>query len=78
MFQRGDVPDDMSELVLQSGQTVLEVLVAGGLVSSKGEGRRLVAQNGVRLDGETLKDPNQTFPHLGVLQVGKRRFLRLV
>ena len=42
------------------------------------EGRRLVAQNGVRLDGETLKDPNQTFPHPGVLQVGKRRFLRVV
>jgi tyrosyl-tRNA synthetase len=78
VFQRGDVPDDMSEFVLQSGQTVLEVLVAGGLVSSKGEGRRLVAQNGVRLDGETLKDPNQTFPHPGVLQVGKRRFLRVV
>ena len=78
VFQRGDVPDDMPEFVLQSGQTVLEVLVAGELVSSKGEGRRLVAQNGVRLDGETLKDPNQTFPHPGVLQVGKRRFLRVV
>ena len=78
VFQRGDVPEDMSEFVLGSGQTVLEVLVAGGLVSSKGEGRRLVAQNGVRLDGETLKDPNQTFPHPGVLQVGKRRFLRVV
>ncbi len=78
VFQRGDVPEDMSEFVLGSGQTVLEVLVAGGLVSSKGEGRRLVAQNGVRLDGDTLKDPNQTFPHPGVLQVGKRRFLRVV
>jgi tyrosyl-tRNA synthetase len=78
VFQHGDVPDDMSEFVLQSGQIVLEVLVAGGLVSSKGEGRRLVAQNGVRLDGETLQDPNQTFPHPGVLQVGKRRFLRVV
>ena len=47
------------------------------MVNSRGEGRRLISQNGIRLDGETLTDPNQTFPHSGVLQVGKRRFLRV-
>ena len=35
-------------------------------------------QKGVRLDGETLNDANQPFPHPGVLQVGKRRFIRVV
>jgi hypothetical protein len=37
----------------------------------------MLDQNGVRLDGEALKDPNQAFPHPGVLQVGKRRFIRV-
>ncbi len=82
VFQEGSLPEDMPEYTLQPGQTVLEVLVCGELVSSKSEGRRMVAQNGVRLDGETLKDPNQPFPlsrsRPGVLQVGKRRFLRVV
>ncbi|MBE0408130.1 MAG: tyrosine--tRNA ligase [Anaerolineales bacterium] len=78
VFQRGDVPEEMGEYHLLPGQTVLDVLESGGLISSRGEGRRLIAQNGVRLDGETLKDPNQPFPHPGILQAGKRRFLRVV
>lgn len=75
VFQRGDSPEDMPEYSLRDGDTVLDVLLAGKLVSSKSEGRRMIDQNGVRLDGETLHDPTQGFPHAGVLQVGKRRFL---
>jgi tyrosyl-tRNA synthetase len=78
VFQQGNVPKDVPEYTLQPGQTVLDVLVAGGLASSKGEGRRLLSQYGVRLDGETLVEPNQLFPHAGILQAGKRRFLRVV
>lgn len=77
VFQKGNIPTEMAEYVLTPDQTVLDVLVSGGLVNSKSEGRRLIAQNGVRLDGETLVDANQAFPHDGVLQVGKRRFLRV-
>ncbi len=50
---------------------------AGGMIESRGEGRRLIGQNGVRLDGEVLTDPNQEFPNPGILQVGKRKFLRV-
>jgi len=78
VFQQGDLPEDMPEYSLQAGQSVLDVLVAAKLVSSKSDGRRLIDQNGVRLDGETLSDPNQEFPHPGVLQVGKRRYLKVV
>jgi tyrosyl-tRNA synthetase len=78
VFQHKDTPEEMPEYRLLPGQTVLEVLFAGGLVTSKGEGRRMIEQRGVRLDGETLQDANQAFPHPGVLQVGKRRFLRVI
>jgi tyrosyl-tRNA synthetase len=47
------------------------------LVKSKSEARRLIEQGGVRLDGKTLEDPVATFPGPGVLQVGKRRFVRV-
>jgi tyrosyl-tRNA synthetase len=77
VFQKQKLPEDIPTYTLQPGQTVLDVLQDGGLVNSRGEGRRLISQNGVRLDGETLTDPNQTFPHPGVLQAGKRRFLRV-
>lgn len=78
VFQRGDLPVEMPELALHAGQTVLDVLVTGKLVNSKSEGRRLLDQHGVRLDGEVLTDPNQPFPKPGVLQVGKRKYLKVV
>ncbi len=62
VFQKGSLPDDMPTFTLRTGQTVLDVLLEGKLVTSKSEGRRLIEQNGVRLDGETLTDPNQVFP----------------
>ncbi len=78
VFQQRETPAMMPEYHLQPGQTVLDVLLATRLVASKSEGRRLIEQKGVKLDGEALNDANQPFPHPGVLQVGKRRFVRIV
>jgi tyrosyl-tRNA synthetase len=77
LFRQKDAPDEMSEYALQPGQTVLDVLVAAKLVASKSEGRRMIDQKGVRLDGEVLEKFEADFPHGGVLQVGKRRFVRV-
>ena len=78
VFQHGDLPQEMPEYTLPGEISVLDVLVNSQLVASKNEGRRLIAQNGVRLDGVTLTDASQLFPHPGVLQVGKRHFLRVI
>ena len=78
VFQKKDLPDEIDVYVLQQDQTILDVLLDGGLIKSKSEGRRLIDQNGVRLDGETLDNPMQSFPHPGVLQVGKRKFLNVI
>jgi tyrosyl-tRNA synthetase len=75
VFQKGDRPVEMETYQFQPGQTVLDVMLATRLVNGKNEGRRLIEQKGVRLDGETLLDASQPFPHPGVLQVGKRRFI---
>ena len=76
-FQQREVPDEMPEYKLESGQTVLEVILAAKMASSKSEARRLFDQKGVRLDGETIEKGDTVFPHPGVLQVGKRKFLRV-
>jgi tyrosyl-tRNA synthetase len=76
-FQQKETPEEMDEYSFQSGQTVMEVLVAAGLAESKSKARVLIDQKGVRLDGETLERADAPFPHAGVLQVGKRRFLRI-
>jgi len=76
-FQQGQVPDEIPEYKLQPGDTVLDVLINANLVESKSKARNLVDQRGVRLDGETLERADAPFPHAGVLQAGRRRFLRV-
>jgi tyrosyl-tRNA synthetase len=56
-----------------------ELLVATGMCQSRSEGRRLVHQGGVRIDGEPVESVDQVVaPGEKVLQAGKRRFVRLV
>jgi tyrosyl-tRNA synthetase len=78
LFQQKDVPDEMPEYRLRPNQSVLEVLISANLVGSKSEAKRLIEQKGVRLDGEILTDGLTAFPHAGVLQVGKRKFIKVV
>jgi len=78
LFQQKETPDEMPEYEMQDGATVMDVLTGAGLVSSKSEARRMIDQKGVRLDGETLERSDEVFPHPGVLQVGKRRFVRVI
>jgi tyrosyl-tRNA synthetase len=76
-FQEKETPNEIPDLKVEAGQTLLEVLVASGLVTSKSEARRLIDQRGVRLDGVPLEKGDAPVPHGGVLQVGKRRYVRL-
>jgi tyrosyl-tRNA synthetase len=78
LFQQRDTPTEMPVYKMVAGQTVVEVLMACGLASTKNKARRLVEQKGVRLDGEILLETQAVFPHAGVLQVGKRRFVRMI
>jgi tyrosyl-tRNA synthetase len=79
VFQEGENPDKMAVFRLRRGLTLADLLVEAALAGSKGEARRLVGQRGVKLDGVTLEDPNQalSLEAPAVLQVGKRRFIRL-
>jgi len=76
-FQQKEVPDEIPEYDLKPEQTVLDVILDAKMASSKSEARRLFDQKGVRLDGETVERGDVKFPHSGVLQVGKRKFLRV-
>ena len=78
VFQEQGLPADMDQYQLKEGETVLDVLVETGLTESRSKAKRLISQNAVKLEGEKLTDPHQVFPGKGVLQVGKRRFMRII
>ena len=80
VFQKKRLPEDMPVFTVINGMSVVDVIVALNFAASKGEARRLIAGGGVYLDGRTVTDVNeapQPNPEL-VLQVGKRRFAKLV
>ena len=80
-----ELPDEIEELpipedAVRDGTIYLPRLLAGlGLASSNSEARRLLEQGGVRLDGEPLggEDARPEVLRGHVLQVGRRRFVRL-
>ncbi|HEX6269889.1 MAG TPA: tyrosine--tRNA ligase [Anaerolineales bacterium] len=76
-FQQKEVPDEMPEFKLQPGQTVLDVILSAKMAASKSEARRLFDQRGIRLDGVMIERGDIPFPHPGVLQIGRRKFLRV-
>jgi tyrosyl-tRNA synthetase len=87
-----EVPDDIPEISLREadgvpeegadGEAHMPALIAGAFEISTSEARRLIAQGGVKLDGESLAPERLDVPvrELSgrVLQVGKRRFARLI
>jgi tyrosyl-tRNA synthetase len=81
-LERG-VPDEVEEHVFSTanGTVHLPALLADAFGLSRSEGRRLLAQAGVRLDGEPLEGDSFDVPAArldgAVLQVGRRRFKRL-
>jgi tyrosyl-tRNA synthetase len=82
VHSEGQAPDDMPLYVVTEPTALFRVMVESKLASGTAEAKRLVQDNGVRLDGETAKDANQlvalTAGEGKILQVGRRKFVRLV
>lgn len=80
-FRHKALPDDVPEQRLVAngdGIPLAAALRLGGLVSSTGEGLRMIAQGAVRIDGERVTDAVMLPLHsVQLVQVGKRRAARL-
>jgi tyrosyl-tRNA synthetase len=77
-------PDDLEDFAFAApngGEVHLPALLAEAFGISRSEGRRLLAQEGVRLDGEPLDGAALDVPAADldgrVIQLGRRRFKRL-
>jgi len=78
-----EAPEEIEEASFEASDGAVHVpaVLEAVFGLSRSEGRRLLAQGGVRLDGEALSGSDQDLPAErldgAVLQVGKRRFRRL-
>ncbi len=74
---------DISESEVKDGMPILDLLVKVGLIPSKGEGRRLITQGGISVNGEKVTDislvitPESFDGGKIVVKMGKKSFLRI-
>ena len=81
-FSKREIDADslpVHEVALGGGIGLVDVVVAVGFGASKSETRRLVAQGGVKIDGEAVKDADMRFaaPITFILQVGKLKLAKV-
>jgi tyrosyl-tRNA synthetase len=76
-FQQGNIPEQIPEYNFSDDDNLIDIMVSQEMVGSRSEARRLIDQQGVKIDGTPVEDMNVTLQDGNILQVGKRRFLRL-
>ncbi|MCH7782948.1 tyrosine--tRNA ligase [candidate division KSB1 bacterium] len=82
VFKNKENPLDIDEVILSIDQPVwiIKLLSIAGLIQSNGEGRRLIKQGAVSVNGEKIgnDDIEITIENGAVLKVGKRKFKKIV
>ncbi|MBV5317565.1 MAG: tyrosine--tRNA ligase [Desulfobulbaceae bacterium] len=83
IFARHEMPDEIEEVKVVVGEPeiwVPKLLLDAGLVKSTSDGRRMIQQHAVSIEGEKVSDINAVVPAHGtlLLKVGKRRFCKVI
>jgi tyrosyl-tRNA synthetase len=82
VVQGKEIPEKIEVVKLATpseGLSIVKVIVGSGLVATNSEGRRLILQGAVEVDGTRLSDVNQPLQtgREYLIRVGKRRFKRV-
>jgi tyrosyl-tRNA synthetase len=81
VFSQKQAPEELADHTLKAGEKVWlpKLVVDLGFAASTSEGKRLVGQGAVKLDGTPVTSENFEVPSSGtaVLSCGKRKFIRL-
>ncbi len=72
-FEQGTAADTLPTITHSLPAALADLLVAAGLCASKGEARRLVAQNGVRVDDAAVADAAMMVEGPVKLSAGRKR-----
>ncbi|MGC9364094.1 MAG: tyrosine--tRNA ligase [Fidelibacterota bacterium] len=81
VFSKKELPDDMDELIIDGNddRMLVKILADHAVVSSNGEGRRLIKQGAVKVNDEKITDVNYCLTNGEyIVKVGKRRFVKII
>ncbi len=75
VFSRRDIPDDIPEILIEAGEVWLPKFMSDHkLVKSTSEGKRMLEQGAIKVNGEKFGNENLGLEDGMVIQVGKRKF----
>jgi len=81
IFKKGGLPEDIPVKTVSAGEAIWlpKLLVQLELVNSISDGRRMIKQNAVSIDGEKVTDGDTKIGPGGeyIIKVGKRRFCKV-
>jgi tyrosyl-tRNA synthetase len=75
VFSNKEKPTEIDEVKVKS-KNIVEVLLETKLATSKSEAKRLLSQNGVKVDDKTASEDAEVESG-SLIQVGKRKFVRI-
>jgi len=86
VFQKRGVPQEAEKYAAKGEQIsegiyrldITAALVGKGLVKSRGEVKRLLAQGAIEVNGQRINNTTVDIPDGSIIQVGKRRFLKII
>ncbi len=80
-FQKNEIPENIDEYKLGESLKITDLMLQAKLVPSKGEAKRLIEGGGVKLQSIKIEDPNFLVTSQNknsILQIGKRKFVRII
>ena len=79
LFIKKDIPDNIPEITLEEDSKLLDIMLNHAMVTSKGEGKRMIKQGEVKLNDVKISDINTNVSKgsESILKVGKRKFLKI-
>ena len=84
VVQKGEAPQEIRTYSIPSSEAfgtprvdITKVLVDADIVKSRGEVKRLIAQGAIEVNGKRIDNSVVELPSGSIIQVGKRRFLKI-
>ncbi len=79
-FRKGEVPENIPEIIIPNGNIIKEAIVNSKIVSSNTEWRRLIDENAISImnTNEIIKDPYIKADKDLILRIGKKRFVKII
>jgi tyrosyl-tRNA synthetase len=79
IFQKREMPEDLPEIQIKSGETILDIVSKTNVYDSNSEIKRAIMQGAIRINDEKIKDFKDVVDcdDGAILRVGKKSFFKI-